>query len=113
MRIVIQDKDSGKEYMIQGSAPEWEIFQRSKGKKVNGVLKGKGDWVTCRHYPTTLPAAVNKVLNWLLADPDEPTEFCVEADKAGRKIAGQIQNKLRSIMLQIEEAEDATADDLK
>ncbi len=101
MDIVIKDSKTGKEYLVRGKTPEWELFQRSKGKIVDGVLKGKGEWVSCRLYPTTLPAAVSKVVNFLLADPDNPDEYVTEAVNAGKEIRKTIDKRIRDIVAEV------------
>lgn len=101
MNIVVKDTKTGKEFMIKGKTPEWELFQRSKGKMVDGELKGEGNWVSCRNYPTTLPAAVAKAVNWLLANPDDPDEYVAEAVNAGKEIKKAIDKRIRDIVAEV------------
>lgn len=101
MNIVVKDSKTGKEYLIKGKTPEWEMFQRSKGKLVDGKRKGQGSWVSCRNYPTTLPAAVAKAVNWLLADSSNPDEYVVEAVNAGKELRKMIDKRIRDIVAEV------------
>ena len=101
MKIIIKDEASGKRYMIQGHGLDWEIFKESKGKVVDGKHKGKGDWTSCRNYPTELQYAVAKVINWIMADPDDPDpEVTVEAKTVVKDIRKIVNNRAKQIALE-------------
>ena len=101
MQIVIKDKTTGKEFMIKGHSMDFEIFQRSKGKVVDGVLKGKGEWISCRNYPTTLPSAVYKCIHWCLADEKDQEAVEVEADKARIKLGKILKDRVDQIVAEV------------
>lgn len=103
MNIVIKDPKTGKEFMIKGHGLDFEIFQRSKGKMVDGVLKGKGGWVSARNYPTTLPSAVYKCLHLILADPDDPDTATIEADKARIKLGKVLKDRIDQIVAEVQD----------
>lgn len=101
MNIVIKDSKTGKEYMIKGHGLDYEIFKKSKGKVVKGELKGKGDWVSCRNYPTTFPAAVCKCVHWCLADEDDNEEWVAEAKDAYKTVDKEIRKRVREIVAEV------------
>ena len=101
MNIVIKDSKTGKKYMIKGHGLDYEIFKKSKGKVVNGELKGKGDWVSCRNYPTSLPAAIYKCVRWCLASEEDDEEWVVEAEAAYKIIDEEIRKRVRKIVAEV------------
>lgn len=102
MKIIIKDSKTGKEFMIVGHKLDYEIFQRSKGKKVGGVIKGEGNWVSCRNYPSTLPAAVYKCINWILADPDDDEDVIfTEAEEACDKLRKILSKRVSQIVAEV------------
>lgn len=103
MSIVIKDTKTGKEFMIKGHGLDFEIFQRSKGKVVDGVKKGEGNWVSARNYPTTLPAAVYKCIHLCLANDDENNNQAVEveADKARIKLGKILKDRVDQIVAEV------------
>ena len=101
MNIIIKDSESGKEFMIKGHGLDFEIFQRSKGKKVGDEIKGEGNWVSARNYPTTLPNAVYKCLHLILANPDDPDTVTVEADKARIKLGKILNDRVNQIVAEV------------
>lgn len=104
MNIIIKDSQTDKEFMIKGHDLDFEIFQRSKGKMVDGVLKGKGNWISTRHYPTTLPSAVYYCLLWILANPEDEEEVCIEADKARINLGKIIRDRINKIIAEVADA---------
>ena len=103
MKIIIKDEVSGKQYLIKGHDLDWEIFKQSKGKVVDGKEKGKGEWTTCRSYPTTLPYAVDKVINWLLADKEDETKISTSVLKAGLNIKKAIDKRIDEIVVEVQQ----------
>lgn len=102
MRIVIQDQVSGKRFMIQGHGLDWEIFKESKGKFVDGKLKGEGEWTSCRNYPTELQYAIAKVINWLWADTDDPDpEVTIEAKNIIKDVRRIVNNRAKKIVAEV------------
>lgn len=104
MNIVIKDQVTGKEYLIKGHGYDYEIFQRSKGKIVDGKKKGEGNWVSSRYYPTSLPSAVYKCINWCLADESDQDAVEVEADKARIKLGKVIKDRIDKIVAEVQDA---------
>ena len=101
MDILITDEKLGKRYLIRGHNLDYEIFRESSGKKTEDGVKGKGEWTTCRLYPTSLPYAVYKVLNMILSDPDDCDAVSVEADKARVKLGKVIHDRVEQISSQV------------
>ena len=102
MDIMIHDDKLGKRYLIRGHGLDYEIFRESKGKMdADGNAKGKGEWTTCRLYPSSLPYAVYKVLNLILADPDDTDAVSVEADKARVKLGKIIHDRIEEITVKV------------
>lgn len=103
MEIIIQDESTGKRYMIKGHDLDWEIFKESKGKMVDGELVGKGNWTTCRNYPSRLEYAVGTVFHWFMADPNEDTKISTTTRKAVSDIRKAINAKAKEITLTVKE----------
>lgn len=102
MDIMIHDDKLGKRYLIRGHGLDYEIFRESSGKvDKDGKVRGKGEWTTCRLYPTSLPFAVYKVLNMILADPDDTDSVSVEAEKARVKLGKVIHDRIEEITVQL------------
>lgn len=101
MNIVIKDKVTGKEFMIKGCELDYEIFKRSKGRKGDNEHKGKGGWTTARCYPTTLPAAVCKCVQWCLSNPDDNEEWVAEAKDAYKILDKEIRKRVREIVAEV------------
>ena len=108
MNIIIEDQVSGKRFLIRGHGTDFELFAEAIGKRKNQELKhfdidlgDNGKWVSCHNYPSSLPYAVSKVLNWLLGDPDDSDVIVVEAEKAKTKIANVIKDRVGKIIAEI------------
>ena len=103
MKIIIKDKISGKQFLIVGHKLDFEIFKKSKGKIVDGVKKGEGEWVSSRTYPTTLPAAVCKCIHWCLADPDDYDQpWVAEAKTAYKTLDKVLYKRVREIVAEVQ-----------
>jgi len=103
MKIIVTDKVTGKQFMIKGHKLDFEIFQRSKGKKVDGELRGEGNWVTCRYYPSTIALAVYKCIHLCLAaeDSDENKAIEIEADKARVAFGKILKDRVDQIVAEV------------
>lgn len=100
MDILITDEKLGKRFLIRGHGLDYEIFRESAGKKdKDGNVRGKGEWTTCRLYPTSLPYAVYKVVNLILADPDDTDQVVVQADKIRVQLGKIIHDRLDQIIV--------------
>lgn len=104
MEIVIQDAKTGKEYLIKGHGLDWEIFKRSKGREIDGEIRGKDEWISCRNYPSELQYAIGKVLHWFMADPNEDTKISTTTRKAVTDIRKAIQEQANRITWEIKQA---------
>lgn len=101
MRIIVQDSNTGKRFLIKGHGLDWEIFKESKGKEVGGIKKGEGEWTSCRNYPTELPYAIGKAIHWILADPSDNEEFVIEAKTAIKEIRKILSKRMKEITAEV------------
>lgn len=95
MNIIIKDEKTGKAVKIAGSKMDFELFINSD--------KSKFDWVTCRRYYGTLPAAVYGALDILLKQPgDDVDTVYVEAEKARVALGKILHDRLGEIVAEVE-----------
>jgi len=104
MQIIIKDESSGKRFMIKGHGLDWEVFKESKGKKKDGKIVGKGNWTSCRSYPSSLDYAVSKVIQWILADEGDMTLVDTTAMKAKQDIHRVLKKRVDQIVLEATES---------
>ena len=108
MKIIIEDPNSGKRFMIKGHDVEYMIYQQAEGKMVDGVMMTKNgkvmknEWTFTGHYPTSLPSAVARCVNWCLADEDDDGEMVAEAIEAGKLVADKIDKRVRQMIAKVQ-----------
>lgn len=101
MQIIIHDEHTGKKFMLKGNGTDWEIFKQSKGKMVDGKMKGKGGWTSTRHYCYELQYAVAKVLQWIFVDPDDTDVVTVESRNAVKELRKVINDRAKKITMEV------------
>ena len=101
MQIIIHDEHTGKKFMLKGNGTDWEIFKQSKGKMVDGEIKGKGNWTSTRHYCYELQYAVAKVLQWIFVDPNDTDVVTVESRNAVKDLRKVINDRAKKITMEV------------
>lgn len=101
MKIIIRDEKTGNEYSLVGHKYDWEIFKRSKGKMVNGIMKGKNEWTSCHNYPNDIEYGVAKIIKWLIADEDDDEVITTDIVKFASDINKMLKKRVQQIVAEV------------
>lgn len=103
MDIIVEDKRTGKQYLIKSAGVEFMIYKKAEGLMVDGKLMTKNgkelknEWTFTGLYPTTLGSAVYHCVNMLLGDPDDKDTVVIEAEKARIQFGKILKTRLDEI----------------
>lgn len=107
MKIVLQDKDNGNQFMIAGNGTEFEIFKYVEAGTMKNGKDREAGWVTLKQYAQTLGYAIYLAVRALLVakDPDESeAKLSLANDDINsiRKDLNKIlQNKLKKMQMEV------------
>lgn len=103
MVIIVEDSKTGKQYKVVGAGNEFMVYRKAEGVEVDGKLMTKNgkelknEWTFTGLYPSTIGSAVYHCMNMILADPDDPDDVHVEAEKARIQFGKILKDRLECI----------------
>ena len=103
MKIIVEDKKTGKAYLVKGADGQFMVYKKPEVKVVDGKkvsVKGtevKSEWTFTGLYPSSIGSAVYHCINLILSDPDDPDDVHIEAEKARIKFGKILKDRLDQI----------------
>lgn len=112
MKIIVEDKKTGKQFLVKGSGTEFMVYRKAEGTMKDGKLMTKNgkelknEWTFTGLYPSTIGSAVYHCMNMILADPDDQDSVHVEAEKARIQFGKILKTRLDQIEAHIMKEDD-------
>lgn len=103
MKIIVEDKKTGKQFLVKGNGNEFMVYKKAEGTMVDGKMmtkngkEMKNSWTFTGLYPSTIGSAVYHCMNMILADPDDKDAVHVEAEKARIQFGKILKTRLDQI----------------